>query len=94
MALRLRTFLLAPFLRWMKRLRYPTLFKGALALTLFWWVVPDPIPFLDEILFTALTLGLASWKKERSERQVAEPVMGDVSRVRSAPLRDAEPKSR
>ncbi|MEG2805215.1 DUF6116 family protein [Stenotrophomonas sp.] len=54
--------LLLPILEWARRLRYPTLFKltaGLFAVTL---VVPDPVPFVDEILLGLGTLLLANWK--------------------------------
>ncbi len=54
--------LLLPVLEWARRLRYPTLFKltaGLFALTLF---IPDPVPFVDEILLGLGTLLLANWK--------------------------------
>ncbi|WP_411851449.1 DUF6116 family protein [Stenotrophomonas sp. LGBM10] len=54
--------LLLPMLEWARRLRYPTLFKltaGLFALTLF---IPDPVPFVDEILLGLGTLLLANWK--------------------------------
>ncbi|MCF7751797.1 hypothetical protein KQ945_13650 [Bacillus subtilis subsp. subtilis] len=54
--------LLLPVLEWARRLRYPTLFKitaGLFALTLF---IPDPLPFVDEILLGLGTLLLANWK--------------------------------
>lgn len=54
--------LMAPALAWARRLRYPTLFKltaGLFALTL---LIPDPIPFVDELLFGMGTLLLANWK--------------------------------
>lgn len=61
--------LLLPVLEWARRLRYPTLFKltaGLFALTLF---IPDPVPFVDEILLGLGTLLLANWKN----RSVALP---------------------
>lgn len=54
--------LLVPFLAFARRLRYPTLFKVTGALFLLTLVVPDPIPFVDEILLGLGTLLLANWK--------------------------------
>ncbi|CAM4285594.1 MAG: DUF6116 family protein [Stenotrophomonas indicatrix] len=54
--------MLLPVLQWARRLRYPTLFKltaGLFALTLF---IPDPIPFVDELMLGLGTLLLANWK--------------------------------
>ncbi|WP_115049158.1 DUF6116 family protein [Xanthomonas arboricola] len=53
-------------LRWASTLRYPTLFKLAAALFLVDLVLPDPIPFLDELLFGLTTLLLANWKTRKA----------------------------
>lgn len=57
---------LLPVLQWARRLRYPTLFKltaGLFALTLF---IPDPIPFVDELVLGFGTLLLANWKSRNA----------------------------
>ena len=54
--------LLAPFLAFARRLRYPTLFKVTIVLFALSVLVPDPIPFIDEILLGLGTLLLANWK--------------------------------
>ena len=62
--------MLLPVLQWARRLRYPTLFKltaGLFVLTLF---IPDPIPFVDELVLGFGTLLLANWK---SRNTVAAP---------------------
>ncbi|PII18425.1 hypothetical protein CR919_17700 [Stenotrophomonas sp. LMG 10879] len=54
--------MLLPVLQWARRLRYPALFKltaGLFALTL---LIPDPIPFVDELMLGLGTLLLANWK--------------------------------
>lgn len=54
--------MLLPVLQWARRLRYPTLFKltaGLFALTL---LIPDPLPFVDELVLGLGTLLLANWK--------------------------------
>lgn len=53
-------------LEWASTLRYPTLFKLAAALFLVDLVLPDPIPFLDELLFGLTTLLLANWKTSKA----------------------------
>lgn len=66
----MRRLLLAPFLAWASRLRYPALFKiiaGLFVLTLF---IPDPIPLLDEVLLALGAMALASWKKRSSHSTV------------------------
>lgn len=54
--------LLAPFMTWAARLKYPTLFKLVAGLFLITLVIPDGVPFLDEILLGLATLLLAKWK--------------------------------
>lgn len=46
-------------------LRFPTLFAIAAGLFVLNLVVPDMIPFVDEILLALLTLLIASFKKGR-----------------------------
>jgi len=58
--------MLLPVLQWARRLRYPTLFKltaGLFALTL---LIPDPIPFIDELVLGFGTLLLANWKRRNT----------------------------
>lgn len=57
--------LLLPLLEWARKLRYPTLFKITAALFLVTLVLPDPFPFVDEILFGLGTLLLANWKRRK-----------------------------
>lgn len=60
--------MLLPVLQWARRLRYPTLFKltaGLFVLTLF---IPDPIPFVDELVLGFGTLLLANWKSRNAAR--------------------------
>ncbi|MGE8280409.1 MAG: DUF6116 family protein [Stenotrophomonas sp.] len=52
-----------PVMEWARKLRYPTLFKLTAGLFLITLVLPDPIPFVDEILFGMGTLLLANWKR-------------------------------
>lgn len=51
--------------RYGARLRFPHLLLLAAALFGFDLVMPDAIPFLDEILLGLATLVFASWKKDR-----------------------------
>lgn len=55
--------ILLPVLEWARRRRYPTLFKITAALFAVTLVIPDPLPFVDEILFGLGTLLLANWKR-------------------------------
>ena len=58
--------MLLPVLQWARRLRCPSLFKltaGLFVLTLF---IPDPIPFVDELVLGFGTLLLANWKSRNA----------------------------
>lgn len=52
-----------PLTAFAARLRFPTLFKLTLGLMLLSWLLPDPIPFIDEIVTALATLMLASWRR-------------------------------
>ena len=54
-------------------LRFPTLFKVCAALFLVDLVVPDVVPFADEILLALLTLMVGAFRK-RGEVPAASPV--------------------
>lgn len=56
---------LLPLLDWARKLRYPTLFKITAALFVATLFLPDPVPFVDEILFGLGTLLLANWKRRK-----------------------------
>ena len=56
---------LLPLLDWARKLRYPTLFKITAALFVVTLFMPDPVPFVDEILFGLGTLLLANWKRRK-----------------------------
>lgn len=74
----------APWALWLGRLRHPTLFKLAMGLLAVSWLLPDPLPFLDELLFTTLAMALANWKHSRPSA-LSEPASGiRVHRVSNA----------
>ncbi|KAA3653779.1 MAG: hypothetical protein DWQ11_07320 [Proteobacteria bacterium] len=50
------------------RLRFPQLFALTALLFIVDLLLPDPLPFADEILFGLLTVLFGSWKKRRGER--------------------------
>ena len=58
--------LLAPILGFASKLRFPTLFLVIAGLFAFDLVIPDFIPFLDEILLGLGTVLLASWKNRKA----------------------------
>jgi hypothetical protein len=55
--------LLAPLFRWFGRLSYPRLFVVAAGLFVLDLLIPDVIPFADELLLGLGTLLLGKWKK-------------------------------
>ena len=58
-----RTGLVGALGAWLARRRFPTLLIIAAAAFLADLVIPDVIPFADEILLGALTAILAAWRK-------------------------------
>lgn len=66
-----------------RRLRFPQLFIVVAALFVADLIVPDAIPFVDEILLGLATLLFGSWKESRQERHDKERTAR--SRARSAP---------
>jgi uncharacterized protein DUF6116 len=59
--------LLGPLLRWFGRLSYPKLFLLTAALFIGDTLVPDFIPFVDELLLGLGTLLLANWKRAKPD---------------------------
>jgi hypothetical protein len=57
--------ILAPLLSFAARLRFPTLFLVTASLFVIDVLIPDFIPFADEILLGLGTLLLASWKNRK-----------------------------
>lgn len=57
--------LLAPVLAWFDRLRHPQLFAVMAAIFLVDLVVPDILPFADELLLGLATMFLGRWKRRR-----------------------------
>lgn len=68
--------LLSPLMDWARKLRYPTLFKITAALFMLDLLVPDPLPFVDEILFGLATLLLANWKQRKEPPPIEHPPSG------------------
>ena len=66
--------MLLPVLAWARKLRYPTLFKLTAALFALSMLLPDPLPFVDEILFGLATLLLANWKKRKDKEPIDVPL--------------------
>ena len=60
--------LLGPVLGWFGKLSYPRLFVATAALFVADMLVPDFIPFVDELLLGLGTLLLANWKRVKPRR--------------------------
>lgn len=60
----MRALLLGPLLKWAGRLSHPRLFAVIGALFVFDLMVPDLIPFIDEILLGLGTLVIANLKRK------------------------------
>lgn len=54
--------LLGPLLRWIGRLGYPRLFVLTALLFVVNALIPDPVPFVDELLLGLGALLLGNWK--------------------------------
>jgi lauroyl/myristoyl acyltransferase len=72
--------LLAPLIAFARRLRYPTLFKITAALFVLTLLVPDPLPFIDELLLGLGTLLLATWKNRDRAVGKGEVLEGQARR--------------
>jgi len=62
-----RTLIPAALLRYVGRLRYPTLLGITAVLFAVDLIVPDMIPMVDEVLLGLGTALFASWKERRGE---------------------------
>ena len=65
--------LLAPVMRFLGRLSYPRLFALTAALFAVDVVVPDMIPFADELMLGLGTLLLANWKRRKQPGAIDSP---------------------
>lgn len=72
--------LLAPLLGFFGRLSYPRLFALTAALFALDVVVPDLVPFADELLLGLGTLLLANWKKRKDPAPSKAPIDGQAKR--------------
>ena len=78
-------------------LRFPVLFFVAAVLFVFNMALPDPVPFLDELILALVTAMLGSWKQDppapRPPDDAAEPIDVTARVTRVDPI-DAEEESR
>ena len=67
--------------RYASKLRFPQLFMLTATLFLIDLVVPDLLPFVDEILLGLMTLLLANWKKEsvKGGEAATKPPIKDIT---------------
>ena len=72
--------LLIPLMRWLGRLSFPKLFVFASGLFLVTLFVPDPLPFVDEILFGLGALLLARRKRRPSAAGGKSTIDGEARR--------------
>lgn len=61
-----RTPVLGALLAFAGRLRFPTLFFLTAALFVLDLIVPDAVPFADEVLLGLAALVLSRWRKQRT----------------------------
>lgn len=66
-----------PLIAWARRLRFPWLVAITATLFAVTLVVPDPLPFVDEILLGLGTLLFASLKRRQGDKQVIEHARED-----------------
>lgn len=64
---------------WVSRLRFPQLFTFTAVLFVVDFLVPDLIPFLDEILLAAATLLLANLKDKTVVAEAEKPPEKDIT---------------
>ncbi len=68
----IRNIISALILRIAPRLRFPQLFALTLGLFLLDLIIPDLIPFVDELILGLAALLLGSWKAGKEEQQEAQ----------------------
>lgn len=78
----MRALLLGPFMKWAARLSHPRLFAVIGGLFLFDLLVPDLIPFVDEILLGLGTLVLANLKRKHTAPDTGSQVIDGESHRR------------
>ena len=72
--------MIAILTRFASRLRFPTLFAITAALFVLDVLIPDFIPFADEVLLALATLLLGTWQRRRSEATFAPETEPDRNR--------------
>ena len=72
--------ILAPVLRWLGRLSYPKLFALAATLFAISVVVPDPLPFVDELLLAMGALLISRRKRKPAAPADVRVIDGEARR--------------
>lgn len=67
----MRSFLIAPLLKYAATLRFKWLFLATVVLFVVTLLTPDLVPFADEILFGLAALVLSQWKDRRTPTDAA-----------------------
>ena len=68
--------MVAPALRFLGRLSYPRLFLVTAGLFVLDLVVPDIVPFADELLLGLGALLLANWRRRRDPGRLDDDAIG------------------
>lgn len=71
--------LLGPVLAFAQRLRFPTLFALVAGIFFLDLLIPDFIPFVDELMLGLGTILLANLKRRREPEQRA-PIEGEINK--------------
>jgi len=72
--------ILAPLLAWLGRLSHPKLFMVAAVLFAATLIVPDPLPFVDELLLGIGTLLIARRKRDPEPPADGRVIDGEARR--------------
>jgi len=67
------------FNRFASRLKFPQLFAFTLALFLLDLLIPDLVPFVDEVLLGLGTLLLGMWQNDSPPREGERPPIKDIT---------------
>ncbi|PIQ38715.1 MAG: hypothetical protein COW59_00400 [Lysobacterales bacterium CG17_big_fil_post_rev_8_21_14_2_50_64_11] len=63
----MRKLLFAPLLHFARKLRFPTLFALTTSLFVLNVLIPDPLPFIDEIVLALGALLFAGWRRKPND---------------------------
>ncbi len=70
--------LIASFLSFANKLKFKNLFFIVIGLFIVDLVLPDFIPFIDEIILGLLAIILANWKEDRKQKKEGNLIEGEV----------------